>query len=124
MKEIAGIFITAGLGLLIASPSLAQDQAADGKKLFTMQCGSCHSVEAGKNGVGPSLAGVVGRHAGSLPGFNYSQALKNSGIVWDEKSLDGWVTNPVKDVPGARMYFAGVSDATKRQAIIAYLKSL
>jgi cytochrome c len=85
------------------------------------QCMSCHSVEPGKNGIGPSLHGVVGRKAASLPGFAYSPALRNSGLTWDEATLDKWLTNPMKDVPGTKMIFAGLPDAAKRKEVIDYL---
>jgi cytochrome c len=117
-------FLASAVLLGLALPARAQDAAGDGKKLFTMQCTACHTVQPGKNGMGPSLAGVLGRKAGSVEGFNYSPALKNSGVVWNEQTLDAWIANPVKDIPGCRMYFPGVHDAAKRQAIIAYLKTL
>ena len=124
MRRLQTAYLAAGLMLCVSAPSFAQDQVSEGKKIVTTQCSSCHSIQPGKNGAGPSLAGVFGRHAGSLGGFNYSPALKNSGIVWNDQTLDVWLTNPLKDVPGAHMYFPGTSDAAKRQAIIAYLKTI
>ena len=88
-----------------------------------MQCRSCHDVEQGKNGIGPSLHGIVGRPAGSLAGFAYSPALKSSGIVWDGKSLDTWIASPMKMVPGTRMVI-GVPNAEARKSIIDYLERL
>jgi len=88
-----------------------------------MQCRSCHSTEPGKNLIGPSLAGVVGRKAGSVPGFNYSAALKGSGITWNAAALDQWLTGPGKMVPGTRMVI-GIPDAARRQQIVQYLATL
>lgn len=101
--------------------ALAQDLAA-GQKAF-QACAACHSTAPGVNGVGPSLAGIVGRKAGSLPGFNYSRAMKASNITWDEASLDAYVANPQQKVPGNHMPYAGMSDAQQRAALIAFLKA-
>lgn len=86
-------------------------------------CGSCHTVEPGRNGAGPSLAGVWGRKAGTLPGFPYSPALASSGIVWNAQTLDTWLQGPMRMVPGTRMV-VGVPDAQARKAVIAYLETL
>ena len=88
------------------------------------QCRTCHAVEAGKNGVGPSLAGIVGRKAGSVAGYAYTDANKNSGLTWDEATLDEYLTAPAKKVPGTKMAFAGIADAAKRKEVIEYLKTL
>lgn len=89
-----------------------------------LQCGSCHSVEPGKDGVGPSLAGIVGRPAGSLAGYTrYSPALKASGTVWTPDKLDEWLKGPMQMVPGTRMALM-VRDPDQRKAIIDYLKTL
>jgi cytochrome c2 len=93
----------------------------EGQKLFR-NCQTCHSLQPGENRVGPSLAGVVGRAAGSAPGFNYSAAMKKSGLVWDEATLDRYLTNPHQVVPGTRMAFAGLPDEGQRKALIDYLK--
>ncbi|MCC6927328.1 cytochrome c family protein [Novosphingobium sp.] len=97
---------------------------AGGKPAVFGQCAACHAVEPGKNGVGPSLAGIVGRKAGSVAGFAYSDANKNSGLTWDEKTLDTYLTNPMKMVPGTKMTYAGLADAAKRKELIEYLKTL
>lgn len=85
------------------------------------QCMSCHTVEAGKNLIGPSLHGVVGRKAASLPGYAYSDALKKSGLTWDEATLDKWIAGPAKLVPGTKMTFFGLSDPAKRKKLIDWL---
>jgi cytochrome c len=88
------------------------------------QCRSCHAVEAGKNGVGPSLFGVFGTKAGSVAGYAYTDANKNSGLTWDEATLDEYLTAPMKKIPGTKMTYAGMPDAAKRKDVIEYLKSL
>jgi cytochrome c len=98
------------------------DPAADGKTAFVV-CAACHSVE-GMDGVGPHLNGVIGRKAGSVPGFNYSPAMKQSDIVWDAQSVDKFLANPQQDILGNRMPFAGLPDATARADVAAYLASL
>lgn len=85
------------------------------------QCMSCHSVEAGRNMIGPSLHGVVGRPAASLPGYAYSPALEGAGLTWDAATLDKWITAPAKLVPGTKMTFAGMADPAKRKALIDWL---
>ena len=87
-------------------------------------CAACHSVSAGQNGIGPSLAGVFERKAGSMAGFDYSAAMKASGKVWDETTLDTFLTSPMAAVPGTRMTYMGQSDPAKRKTVIDYLKTL
>lgn len=86
-------------------------------------CRSCHSTQEGQNGIGPTLAGIVGSKAGAVPGYAFSPALKNSGITWDRASLDTWLQGPMKMVPGTKMVIP-VSDPDKRKAIIDYLETL
>ncbi len=110
--------------LLLLSHSaagLAAGDPAKGKQIFT-KCQVCHSIQAGVNKVGPSLHGVVGRKAGSLDSYNYTDAMKNSGLTWDEATLDKYLTNPRKMVPGTRMIFPGLPREKDRQDVIAYLK--
>jgi cytochrome c len=93
-----------------------------GEAVFKRNCSICHSVEPGKNKIGPSLAGVVGRKAGSVPGYSYSDANKKSGLTWDEATLDKYLTDPRAVVPGTKMLFAGLKNPADRKAVIAYLK--
>ena len=113
---------TAGSSADTAAPATAT--AADKKPVAFAQCVSCHAVEPGKNGVGPSLAGVFGQKAGAVAGYAYSDANKNSGLTWDEATLDTYLTNPMKVVPGTKMTYAGMPDAAKRKDVIDYLKTL
>jgi cytochrome c len=94
------------------------DQA--GGELFGKRCTGCHSLT--QNGEGPRLGGVVGRTSGSVPGYQYSDALKKAHIVWDETTLDKWLTDPDQVVPGTQMDFS-LPKAQERQQIIRYLKS-
>ncbi|MBC2667153.1 c-type cytochrome [Novosphingobium flavum] len=112
--------LVAALGL-IAQPGLAQS-AADGKTAFAT-CAACHGTKAGEKKVGPTLAGVVGRKSGSLPGFAYSPALAKAGKVWSPAQLDAFLAAPMKVVPGTRMVIA-VPDAKRRADLIAYLATL
>jgi cytochrome c len=103
-----------------AAPALAADPAA-GEKAYAV-CKACHRVgEGAKNGVGPTLNGVVGRPAASVEGFNYSDAMKNSGITWDEANIAEYLKNPKQKIPGNKMAFPGVRDDAKVADIIAYL---
>jgi cytochrome c len=103
------------------APAMAADPAA-GEKAYAV-CKACHRVgEGAKNTVGPSLNGIVGRQAATVEGFNYSDALKNSGLTWDEAALAEYFKNPKAKVPGTKMAFAGVKDDTKIADIIAYLQ--
>lgn len=96
--------------------------AAAGEKIFR-QCMACHSAEKGVNEVGPSLHGVVGRKAGSVPGFAYSPANKKSGITWNEAELFVYLKAPRELVPGTYMTFAGLPKPQDRADVIAYLKT-
>ena len=96
--------------------------ASRGAKVF-QACAACHSLEAGQNMTGPSLHGVWGRKAGTLQDFiRYSDALKQSGVVWTEDSLDKWLTNPASFIPGNQMTFAGINSVKARRDLIAYLE--
>jgi cytochrome c2 len=87
-------------------------------------CSACHSTEAGKNGIGPSLAGVFGAKAGHVATYEYSDATKGSGLTWNQATLDRYLADPKGVVPGTKMAYAGIKDAAKRQAMIDYLKTL
>jgi cytochrome c len=111
-------------GALLALPTLASAQDAEaGKKVF-QKCAPCHSVGPGAtNKVGPNLSGLVGRKAGTEEGFSYSDAMKNSGLTWDEATFKEYITDPKKKVPGNKMLFPGVKDELERDDLFAYLAS-
>jgi cytochrome c len=106
------------LGIAAAAPTAAAD-AVHGKELYESRCGGCHSLDA--NRIGPAHRGVYGRTAGTAPNFNYSTAVKDSGVVWEKQTLDAWLTNPQALIPGQRMNFR-VASAADRADIIAYLR--
>lgn len=97
--------------------------AAKGEVVFG-QCRACHMVEAGAQGMGPTLHGIVGRPAGAIEGFAYSEANKNADITWDAETLFAYLENPREYLPGNRMAFPGIKDAQDRADIIAYLETL
>lgn len=97
----------------------AQD-AARGQKLFE-DCAACHSTKAGETGVGPSLAGALGRKAGENPDFRYSPAMRRSGISWSQNSLNEFIADPQKMVPDNRMPYSGLPEAKSRADLVAYL---
>lgn len=119
---LLGCLIASG-GVSAAGPATAQD-AVGGRAVFQSQCSICHSVQAGRNMVGPSLFGIAGRPAGQVPGFRYSPANKGSALIWDAATLDRYLTSPRDVVPHTTMNYAGLKDATKRADLIAYLSAL
>ncbi len=109
------------LAALAAGPALAQGVPQKGQQVFQDNCSGCH-VLTGQGFAGPPLSGVYGRKAGTAA-FEYSDAMKKSGIVWDDKSLATFLTDPDKAVPGTAMSF-NVSDSQQRDDVIAYLRTL
>ena len=106
-----------------ASPSAAPTTAAVTEPAAFAVCKACHSVEPGKNGIGPSLAGIWGEEAGEVDGYDFSEAMEESGLRWNQATLDRYLTDPRGVVPGTKMAFGGVADAAKRQAIIDWIKA-
>ena len=122
---IAAAWLIALLGVL--EWALAQGEPADtddGLLAFNNACRTCHTMKEGDNRQGPSLAGIFGRKAGSLPGFNYSPSMKQSGITWDEATLDKFIADPEQVVHGSTMKpYGGITDAAQRKTIVDFLKS-
>ena len=115
------VLLTAALLCASIAPTALAADAAHGEEIYNSRCIACHSPDA--NRVGPKHRGVVGRTAGTVPDFNYSKAVKSSGVVWSEETLDRWLINPQAFIPGQRMNFK-VTDPADRADLIAYLKTL
>jgi cytochrome c len=122
MRFVAVLFSSVLAGSAVV-PSLASAQdAAAGEKVFT-QCRACHQIgENAKNAVGPVLNGLFGRHSGSVEGYNYSPANKNSGITWDEATFKEYIQNPRAKIQGTKMVYAGLKDEQRINDLVTYLK--
>ena len=120
MKLSSGV-LSFAVAVALSSAAFADGDAAKGEKVFA-KCKACHSLEAGQNKVGPSLAGLFGRKAGSVEGFKYSDAMVNSGVTWDEAQLSKYLENPKEAVAGNKMAFPGLKKEEDRNDVIAYLK--
>ena len=95
----------------------------NGKKVFK-KCAACHSLQEGKNKIGPPLYNLLGRKAGSVEGYKYSKAMKNSDVVWDEESLDKFLTKPRKFIKRTKMSFWGIKKKSLRDDLISFFKQL
>ena len=125
-RSTLGILLVGQLliGTTLASrPAVAQDAAA-GERVFKIQCGACHAAVAGKNMVGPSLFGVVGRKTGQVEGFRYSAGNKAAEVTFDAATLDRYLVAPREVVPGTTMPYAGLKNEQQRKDLIAYLETL
>ncbi|MCB1485429.1 MAG: cytochrome c family protein [Hyphomicrobiaceae bacterium] len=110
--------------MVAAMPVAASAADAEAGKTVFNKCKACHQVgEGAKNAVGPNLTGVIGRKAGSEEGFNYSEAMKNSGLTWDEATFEEYITNPRAKVPGNKMVFMGLKSEDDRKNLFEYLKT-
>ena len=110
----------------LSGAALAQDgvDAEEAQLAFNNHCRTCHTTREGDNRLGPTLHNVIGREAGSVPGFGYSSAMKDAGITWNEETLDRYIGNPDAVVPGNNMKpYSGISDPAERAKIIAHLKA-
>ena len=115
--------VVGGCAILIVTISIAFVRGADveeGKVAFE-QCAACHSLDGSGKDDGPTLKGVIGRKAGSLEDFRYSAAMKRSDVTWDAATLDKYIADPQAFIPGNRMAFAGMTDRSQRDDLIAYL---
>ena len=118
---IRHLLIASAVLVSATGASYAQDAAA-GEKVFAV-CKACHQIgETAKNTVGPNLNGIIGRAAGTVAGFNYSDANKKSGITWDEATFKEYIADPKAKVPGTKMSYAGLKDQQKVNDLVAYLK--
>jgi len=112
------------LAMILSAPAFSAGDAEAGGKLFTKTCGGCHSIgEGARGGFGPQLNGIIDRPAGTTTDYQYSDAMKNSGVVWTRDKLAAYIEAPKKVVSGTRMIFWGISDQEKIQDILAYLET-
>ena len=122
LPKMAAIMLTLVLGGL--APVAEAADPGTGKSVFSATCSICHSVQPGKNMVGPSLFGLVGRKTGSVPGFHYSPANENANLTWDDATLNKYLQSPRTVIPGTTMTYGGLKDDTKRSDLIAYLATV
>jgi len=120
--------ILTSFALLLAASVTTAAFAADpakGKSVFNGQCAICHAATSGApSGIGPSLFGVVGRKAGSFPGYSYSNAMRGSGAIWTQARLKAYIAAPAKDIVGNKMPFQGLKNPTQVEDVTAYLATL
>ena len=122
--QVSRLCLAASLvAIASACPALAAEDVGAGQEIYQAQCSACHSNQPGVNGIGPSLAGVAGRKAGSLQGFHYTPAISGSGLTWDAKTFIQFLADPTKLVPGTAMTVM-VPDETGRANLFAYLATL
>ncbi len=132
-SRVAALAVAAGLAAAVGAPALAAAGAeasgarpgatargdpANGERIYG-RCLACHALQYDRTG--PRHCGLLGRKAGSVPGFDYSEAMKRSGIVWNAATLDRFLADPLGTVPGTTMGYAGIADARERADLIAYL---
>ena len=119
------LMAAASLAVLLL-PSAASAEDDDLEISFNDHCRECHSFLKNDNRLGPTLYGVVGRKAGTEPGYGYSDSMKGSGVTWDEATLDKWIADPGAVIPGNGMSppYSGLADAAIRKKIVAYLKTI
>lgn len=118
----AFLVLLAGIALPVAVFAVAPGDPVAGAKIYE-RCFACHAID--RDRTGPRHAGLFGRVAGTVPNFPYSPAMKKAGaagLVWTDDTLDGFLANPLKFVPGTRMGYAGIKDGQERADLIAYLK--
>jgi cytochrome c len=118
-------FVAAAMSALVfaAGAARAADPVA-GERVFKAQCGACHSADAGRTRVGPSLFGIVGRAAGAVEGFRYSPGNKAAKITWDEATLGRYLVDPKAMIPATSMTYAGLRNDAQREDLVAYLATL
>lgn len=108
--------------IIALAPAAAHAADAEAGKAVFKKCQACHQVD--KNAVGPMLKGIIGRKSGSIEGYKYSEAMKGANLTWDAATIKEYLADPKKKVPGNKMVFAGVKDATDEENLIAYLETL
>jgi cytochrome c len=118
------IYLTLAIFLLVPGGHAAAEDAVETGKTIFKKCALCHTTELGKNKIGPSLFGIVGRKAASVDNYNYSEAMKKFDHTWDPETLDTYLADPRATVPGTKMIFPGLKEKAEREDVIAYLETL
>ena len=123
LRRVLGRVLAGIAAVLLVSPALAAEGDAKAGETVFKTCAACHNLaKPVKNGIGPSLVGVIGRKAGSVEGFKYSDAMRNSTVVWDESALDTYLKDPKGFIPKNKMVLAPLSKPEERANVIAYLR--
>ena len=122
-NRLTTVFLALAAMAVAVSSSASGADVEHGKKIFR-KCKTCHFIDKEKNKIGPHLVGIFGRKAGSVEGYKYSKAMKAANVVWDEKTIDEYITKPKKFIPGNKMTFVGLRKEEDRADLIAYLKSV
>ena len=112
----------AALALVLGGPARAEGDAAKGEKVFA-KCKTCHEIATDKNKVGPTLQGVIGRKAGTVAGFKYSEAMVNSGVTWDAATIAEYIAKPKEFIAGNKMAFAGLKKEDEIENLVAYIQA-
>ncbi|MFN4156606.1 MAG: c-type cytochrome [Paracoccaceae bacterium] len=123
MLPFLALLATAQIGLA-ETPAFNRIKLEAGEKLFAADCRRCHSTEADRDSYGPLLEGILGRKAGSVPGYDYSEALQTAGIMWTESALIAWMADNQGLIPGTRMRHVGITDPVEAEFILSYLRSV
>ena len=122
MRTLALAATAAALTLAVGQPARADGDAAKGEKVFG-KCKACHEIASEKNKVGPTLHGVIGRKAGTVPGFKYSEAMAGADVTWDATTIAEYVAKPKEFVPGNKMAFAGLKKEDEIEDLVAYISA-
>ena len=123
-KLLSSLILCSALATPLSVQAEDEGMTEAGRQIFNHNCTACHSLEPSKNTFGPSLIGVVGRDAASMPRFSYSDAMKNSGITWTEDNLRKWIADNEGLVPGTRMRHVSITDQAEQDYLISFLRSL
>jgi cytochrome c len=124
LSRVACVGLAAAAAVSVWVSAAPTARAQDGEALFRRQCSACHTVEAGRNKIGPSLAAIYGKKAGEVPDFEFSDEMKGSKVTWNDDSLLKYLTDPKGFIPGTKMVYAGLKNPDDAKAVVDYLKGL
>jgi cytochrome c len=124
MRLKAPVMALIAAATAVATTARSEGDLKQGEAVYKKSCLICHAVESGKNKIGPSLHGIVGKKSATIEGFQYSPAMKNADKTWDAKTLEEYLANPRDYIPNTKMVFPGLKDENDRRNLITYLESL